>query len=177
MTPAVIEAAAVPCAVASPSPREPDYAAHAAEICNKAALAHLWKNRELTTYEFRYAARRSDDKAGLARKYREEIETYLPHFTKTHGPIRADDFEIMPCFIAQCAACYSYLIALDNGNRTALCFDNKTDKVWVKHMELKEIEARIEELQNELDEAESEYDRLERELESAEKAEKKGGAK
>jgi len=164
-------------AFAAKPPAAPGFARRAEEICNSAAQAYLWDDRKLTTYEFRYAARREESKAEFANKYRAEIEYYLPHFTKTHGPQRADDLNSLAQFIKECAACFSYLSALDNGNRTALCFDNDTDKIWTQRMQLEEVQERIEELQRELDEAQSHYNQLARELEAAEKAEqRKGGA-
>jgi len=119
MNTATLDAHAAPQAVESPPPPR-DYKRIAEEICNNAGRARLWENRELTTYEFRYDARRTAASSALASKYRAEIEYYLPYFEKTHGPIRADDFELMPQFIKECAACFSYLYALDNRNTAAV---------------------------------------------------------
>jgi len=177
MTTAVIDAPAAARAGESPSSHL-DFAQIAEEICNNAVRLQLWDDRKLTTYEFRYDARRSDSKELLADKYRSEIVNYLPHFWKTHGVIRANDFSSkssMPRFIKECATCYSYLIALKRRNSTALSFDNERDKVWAKRMELEAIEERIEELQDELGELEKEERWLTRYLEAAEEDEKKKG--
>jgi len=178
MTTATLDALAAPSAAESPPPPR-DYKRLAEEICNNACRGQLWKNCELTTYEFRYDARRTEYKEILTNKYRAQIEYHLPHFWKTHGPIRANDFSnnsSMPRFIKECAACFAYLIALEHRNSTALSFDNDTDKLWAKRNELEEVEERIEELQDELSEAEDQQAALEREIEAAEKAEaQKGG--
>jgi len=176
MTPAVIAAASAMHSAVSAPQSPPDHTSLAEEICNNACRAGLWENRELTTYEFRYDARRCDYKELLAQKYRSEIETYLPHFIKTHGPQRANDLSTLPRFIKECATCYSYLVALRVGNHIARAFDNDTDKLWAKRMEIEGIQADIEELQSELEEAENDERRLTRELEAAEKAEQQKGA-
>jgi len=172
MTPAaVMDTLVAPHAVESTLP---DCAGISESICDYAACERFWTARELTTYEFRSAARRSDSKEALAQKYRSEIEYYLPYFEKTHGQMRLSK---LPQFIKECAACFSYLYALVRRDSTALCFDNDTDKLWEKRMELSQIEERIKELQDDLYEAEEQVAELGSKVEAAEKAEKKGGAK
>jgi len=173
MTTTTLDAPAAPRAVESPPPPS-DYAGMAQSICDYAVSERFWADRELTTYEFRYDARRSHSKEALAQKYRSEIETYLPYFEKTHGLIHLNN---LPQFLKECATCFSYLYALERRNGTALSFDNDTDKIWAKRMEIEAIQERIEELQDELNEAEDQEAKLEFEIEAAEKAEKqKGGA-
>jgi len=145
MTTAIIEAPVDSTASVEAPPR--DYAQLAQDICDQAQREGLWGNDELTTYEFRYDARRSNRRDSLAEKYRAEIEYYLPYFEKTHGPIRVDDLSTLAQFIKECAACYSYLMALKLYNSYALSFDNDIDKVWAKRMELEETQDRIEGLQ------------------------------
>jgi len=111
--------AAAPSAVESPPPPT-DYAQLAQDICDQAQREALWGNDELTTYEFRYDARRSNRRYSLAEKYRAEIKYYLPYFEKSHGPIRVDDLSKLPRFLKECAACYSYLMALKLHNSYAL---------------------------------------------------------
>jgi len=169
MSTATLDAPAAPSAVEN---TPPDYAGMAESICNYAASEKFWADRNLTTYEFRYDARRCNAKEALAQKYRSEIETYLPYFEKTHGLIHLNN---LPQFLKECAACFSYSYALLRRNSTALCFDNDKDKLWAKRMEIEAIQERIEELQDELNEAEDQEAELEREIEAAEKAEEQKG--
>jgi|GEM_PF-1279826 len=164
-----------PAAVRAVESSPPDYVRMAEEICKNAVREKLWKNREFTTYEFRYAARRTDCKAGLAREYRHEIVDFLPHFLKLRPEIHTDDLSTLPRFIKECAVCFAYIFALDNRDPAALHLDDDKDKVWLLRDEVGGVAARIEELQCDLDEAQSSYDQLVREVEALEEAEAQEG--